>query len=242
MLALRDARPTLILLSATLAWAAPVQADLRSRLLALVPDTTQAAEILKWGVDPEIVVIRERITQAVRQDPAWFRDYSDLFPGRTPPYHPKFGVSEGEYRRLLTESGVRLLKTGGAARVTVTVTSTRVTFQGGTNGAEVLKGITLNLTTGELRVPEGFTAKPHSVSVNGQNDNVGLPSRTGWGWSIVGTNAQTKTVVRANLSLLQLETGEVLLAYNRASSVNHKPQPEVDLNLLYTKRNPSVKR
>ncbi|WP_157448821.1 hypothetical protein [Deinococcus peraridilitoris] len=225
--------PTLLcggLLSLALA-----QGDLRARLLAFMPDNGQVAEVMVWTPDPQIMAIKERIRQASQQDPRWFREYAAEHGADSPPWHPKFGVSEGEYQRSLSPDWVRLERTGKTVRLLVVKTGNRVTFQGGV-GAEALRGLSLDVASGELRTAEGFTARPRTVNVAAKDDHLGLGARRGWSWQIEDVNLRTRTAVIANLGLQQLSNGGVLLAYNRGSTVDGKRQPEVSLALIYDKK------
>ena len=216
--------------------AALAQSDLRARLLLLLPDNGQSAEIMRWETDPMYNAIQDRIRQAMSLDPRWFREYAALHRNTDRlPYHEKFGVSESEYQRYQADDWLHLERTGRTARLLISKTGNKVTFHGG-SGAEALRGITLDTVSGELSIPEGMSAKPRPVSVAAQDDRIGLGARKGWGWSIEGVNLKTRTAVVAKFHLMQLSSGAVLLAYNRGTLVDSKRQPTVDLTLIYDKK------
>lgn len=216
--------------------------DMRARLQPLLPDHLQSADVMNWVPDAEVAAIKERIRQASRQDPRWFRDYAAEHSGESVlPWHPKFNVSESEYQRALSPDWVSVQKMGKSARLYMAKTSERVTFQGGP-GAEVLRGLSLDLNTGELRTPDGFVARPKAVNVPAVADTTGLGARRGWGWHIESVNLVTKTAVIANFNLLQLSSGAVVLAYNRGSTVDRKLQPQINLTLMYEKKSGVSKR
>lgn len=235
MPALRSHLPLRALVGASLLSVALAQSDVKGRITAMLPDNGQAAEVMEVGLDDEIRDIQTRLRQAQRQDPRWFSSYSSSH-AADPflPYHPKFGITEREYERFLTDSGIRVVRSGRTARVNVTIVGGKAIFQGGV-GAEALKGIVLNIATGELKLPEGPSARPHTVYVNGRTDDTGLGTRSGYGWKL-SMSGQNGMSIWANFNLVQLAGGAVLLAFNKVTVVNGRYQPEINLNLLFEKK------
>ncbi|WP_157463467.1 hypothetical protein [Deinococcus pimensis] len=238
MRAPRSPRTLRVLAVATLLSVSLAQNDFKARMTAMLPENNQVAEIMEFGYDQEIQNIQERFRQAERQDPRWFRDWRAAHADDPIlPYHVKFGVSAQEYERLLTDKGLRLVRTGRTARLNVTVSGGRMIFQGG-SGAEALKGIVLNLNTGELRVPESsVVARPQTRYVNGRGDVLGLGTRSGWGWEVSSANPQSRVNIWANFTLMQFSNGTVLLAFKKAALVDNRYQPEIDLTLFYDRKN-----
>lgn len=229
------------LIGASVAGPAQAQLDLKARLLALLPEGTQAVNEMSWQRDPDLAAIELRMNQAVQSDPRWFREYfASHSADEQIPYHPKFGVTERDYVRYSEDPGVRLVKTGKLLKVTTIKQGNRLIFQGGA-GTEMLRGVSLDLVSGELRIPEGYTAKSHAVNVvvaPGRVDAFGLPARKGWGWSINPTGAAGpgKTSVWARLTLVQFAGGPVLLSYNRAVVANGRQRPNETLDVMYEKK------
>lgn len=209
--------------------------DLRSKMQALLPDGVQYASLLSWSRQPQIVSIEQRILRAGAQDPRWFRSYfASLQPGETPAYDTRLGVSADEYKTWLVFKNSYRLQPVGMARMSVSRSGNKLTFSG-SQGAEALRGLTIDLATGELRTPEGFGGPPHPVYVSAAQDQVGIGERSGWGWKVEGSNPATKNAILANLNVWQLSNNEVLINYNRKSLINGARQAEIDLNLRYTK-------
>lgn len=218
-----------------LAGVALAQGDLKAKLLALLPTSVQYASMLNWSRQPQIVSIEQRILRAGAQDPRWFRSYfASLQPGDTPAYDVRLGVSADEYKTWLVFKNSYRLQPVGTARFYVTRTGNKLVFNG-SQGAESLRGLTIDLVTGELRTPEGFGAQPHPVYVSAAQDQFGIGERSGWGWKVEGSNPTTKNAILANLNVWQLAGNGVLINYNRKSLINGARQAEIDLNLRYTK-------
>ncbi|MFC6664712.1 hypothetical protein ACFP9V_04655 [Deinococcus radiopugnans] len=136
------------------------------------------------------------------------------------PYDPRLGISEEDYRRYLVFQEV-LVSSSKTARLALTRDSGRVVF--GSNPAlnNVLDGLSINLRTGELRGPEGYSALPTPVVPSTAPDRV-LPVRSGFQWKLLGSDATAGNGVRATLNLLELESGLIILNYSRTSMINRK--------------------
>lgn len=211
----------------------------RARVQALLPAPGQDAALLAWTRNAQVEVISERIAQAGRLNPVWFRAYfASVVPGSSPAYDSHLGdagVSPEDYQLWLKfRNKISLQATGESVRLNVTRSGNKVVF-GGAPGAEALKGLTLDLASGELRTPEGFSAKPRAVQVSADQDQFDIGARSGYGWTVQGSDPKTQNAIRATLNMFQLANGQVLLSYNRRSIVAGRLQADVDLNLLYGK-------
>lgn len=225
--------------------------DLKGRLAALLPDNGQSAQVMDIVRDPAIAALEKRLSQAIAQDPRWFDEYrraninaSEL------PWSAKLGLTRNEWVTLNKDSGKRFTRAQPprTASVAWQRSGNRVTFTRG-SGTENLGGITLDLVTGELRLPEGYSAKPYNVDVtikngvdkNGYVDAFGQ-SRRGLGWSINVMTSSTR--FEARFYLLQLESGALVLSYDRTSLVRDQRlvTPKSTLMLMFDKRGATSKR
>lgn len=50
--------------------------------------------------DPRLLELQKRMTEAVKQKSAWFKEYKQMY-GQPVPYHPNLGLSQDEYKELL---------------------------------------------------------------------------------------------------------------------------------------------
>lgn len=233
-------RPFHALLGVAALGVALAQSDLRPRLGVMLPDGPQTVELLEWQPNNEVVVIRDRFLQAQRADPHWFRAYEDAHADEAVlPWHPKFGVTASDYQKYLTADRGSFVRTGKTTTLLLEKLGNKVIFRGG-NGVEALRGLLLDLVSGELRLPEGFKALPEPVSVN--TSGAGLAPRRGYAWHMEGADTTSKLVLRAQLSLLRFDDGSVLMSYNRVSAKNGKRLPSVDINVLYGKKAEVSKR
>lgn len=208
----------------------------RVRVQAMLPAPGQEATVLAWARNAQVEVISERIAQAGRLNPAWFRAYfASVVPGSTPGYDQHLGdagVTPADFQLWLKFRNKISLQPVGSLRLNITRSGNKVLF-GSAPGSEALKGLTLDLATGELRTPEGFSGKARSVQVSAGDDQFDIGARSGYGWTVQGSDPRLQNAIYATLNMFQLANGQVLLSYNRRSIVAGRYQPEVDLNLLY---------
>ncbi|PYE53533.1 hypothetical protein [Deinococcus yavapaiensis] len=219
--------------------------DVRSRLAALLPDSGQSAQVMSLVRDSNWLALQRKLQQAIAQDTRWFDEYRRVNATATDlPWNAKFGLSRDEWEAFNKDSGWRFIRTVPAQTVRVAFqrVGNRVTFLG-TSGAEGLDGLSLDLSSGEMRLPEGYTTKPYSVDItvrNGRDTKSGYvdpfgQSRRGLAWKFVVMNSTTQ--VSAYVHLLQLENGSVVLSYDRSVGVrNQKLLPKVEIRLQFDKR------
>lgn len=209
--------------------------DLRARLPALLPSRVQAASLLSWDRLPEIVRIEQRIWQVGTQDPRWFQAYlSGAASGRPLEYDARLGVSAEEFNKWQAFRTIYRLQTVGTARFTVTRSGNKLIF-GGSQGAEALQGLSIDLNTGEARAPGGFTGKPRALHVSAERNRYGVGEAWGWAWTIQGHDPASKSAMLAYLGVVELSNKDVLISFKRNLQFNGVAQPSVDLNLRYTR-------
>ena len=208
------------------------QSDLRARLSPLLPQPGQNARIMEWRTTAAgVATIQDRLADNA---PALLEDFvASVRLGRVPPYDPRFGVTRDEYARTVVFRNT-LTSTSRGVRLNVIRTDRKLTF-GQAVGAEAMRGVSLDLVTGEMRLPEGYIARPHAVQVSAELDGTGLGARSGWGWKFQGSDPKTFNAIDASISLMRLASGSVVLTFNRISIVKGRLQPEVQLYLTYTR-------
>ena len=81
--------------------------------------------------------------------------------GLPPVYDQRLKISEADFRRYLVIQQ-ELQPSGKTVRLSVLRDATRLLF-GDAGGTSLLRGISLDLATGEMRFPEGFTARPEAL-------------------------------------------------------------------------------
>jgi hypothetical protein len=191
-----------------------------SRLAALLPLQGQSVTVMEKRPSLSTVDLRTRVERVGGSPEALYQVIVSASKGVRAPYDPRLGISEEDYRRYLVFQEV-LVSTSKTARLALTRDSSRVLF--GSNPAlnNVLDGLSINLRTGELRGPEGYSALPVPVVPSTAPDRV-LPVRYGFQWKLLGSDATAGNGIRATLNLLELESGLIILNYSRTSMINRK--------------------
>ncbi|MHA0042187.1 hypothetical protein [Deinococcus daejeonensis] len=168
--------------------------------------STVALELVVAGAGGDREVLRQVTATAAR--------------GVAPTYDKRLNISAEDFKRYIVFQNT-LASTGKTFRLTVSRDATRVSFGDGPYMNGVLKGVSIDLKTGEMRGPEGFSARPVAVPANDDPDR-GLLVRSGFQWRMNGNNAQIGNGVRGTLNLLHLGSGRVLLSYTRKSMIDRK--------------------
>lgn len=200
------------------------------KLSALLPQPGQSAQVMKLGSRLAIVDLQKRVVdtggsrealQKVLEQAAW---------GQVPSYDERLNISRAEFGKYLAFQPV-LMPTGKSVKLNLSRDATRVTF--GDVGAGIpLRGLSFDLKSGELRVPEGFSFLPVPVAPNTAPDR-SLDIRGGYQWNLRGYSAETQNGLSGQLSLYQLGNGQTLLAFKRTSMVRGAVN-EAEVLLMYS--------
>ncbi|MDV6375035.1 hypothetical protein [Deinococcus arenicola] len=190
------------------------------RLAALLPLPGQLVTVMEKRPSLSTVDLQTRVLRVGGSPEALYQVIISAGKGVRAPYDPRLGISEEEYKRYLVFQEV-LVSTSKTLKFPVLRDSGRVLFGNvaGLNG--VLDGLSINLRTGEMRGPEGYSALPVPVVPSTAPDRV-LPVRTGFQWKVIGSDATAGNGVKGTLNLLELESGLIILNYNRTSMINRR--------------------
>ncbi|WP_234009121.1 hypothetical protein [Deinococcus sp. NW-56] len=223
MRALRLSLMMLLLGSVTLApvevQAAPVGVALPSgwlpRLVALLPQPGQSAQIMNWQASRLIVTLPVRVVEMGGDREALRVIMSKFSRGEKPDYDPRLGISRAEFESyLLFEPS--LASVGKRVKLPATREGNRLRF-GDVAGLDgVLRGLEIDLLTGELRAPEGFSGKPQAF-VAGNAQERALDVQSGFEWNLRGNDPYTQNGVNLNVQLLALRGGQTVLSVRRFS-------------------------
>ncbi|CAM3669597.1 hypothetical protein DESA109040_19250 [Deinococcus saxicola] len=224
---MKAARTLLFLVcSAVLVWSQavevvpPLTAGNVSRLAALLPLPGQSATLLEKRPSLSTVGLQTRVLRVGGSPEALYQVIVSASKGVRAPYDPRLGITEEEYRQYLVFQSV-LASTGRTLRLPLTRDGVRMVF-GNTSGLNgVLEGVSINLRTGEMRGPEGYSALPTLVPPSTAPDRV-LDVRSGFQWKVIGSDATAGNGVKGTLNLLELGSGLIVLNYTRTSMINRK--------------------
>ncbi|GGL03709.1 hypothetical protein [Deinococcus radiotolerans] len=192
----------------------------QAKIAALLPQVGQSVTLLERRPSISTVGLEFVVASAGGDRDVLRQVTASAARGIAPVYDKRLNITPEEFKRYLVFQNT-LASTGKTFRLVVTRDPSRLTFGDNAYMNGVLKGVSIDLKTGEMRGPEGFTARPIAVPANDDPDR-GLLVRSGYQWRMIGNNAQIGNGVRGTLNLLQLASGRVVLSYTRKSMIDRK--------------------
>ncbi|PNY81143.1 hypothetical protein [Deinococcus koreensis] len=200
--------------------APPLNPGWQSRLAALLPATGQTASVMRRQPNLTILDLTRRVMYVQGNREALNKVLSDYQSGVQPTYDERLGITREEFKRYLVIEE-ELVSSGRTVRLPVTRETSRLTFGDAPGLDGVLKGVSIDLRTGEMRVPEGYAARPIAVAPNTAEDGR-LPVRSGFQWKIKGSDSKIGNGVNGTMNLLQLTDDQIILSYKRTSMIARK--------------------
>lgn len=204
------------------------------RLTALLPGSGQTAQIMKMGSRLALVDLQRRVVNVGGSRQALQTVMASAARGEAPAYDPRLGLSREEFSRYVAFQPV-LMGTGKFVKLAVVRDAFRLTFSDAPANS-VLRGLSFDLRSGDLRVPEGFVFRGMQVipSAAATRD---IDIRSAFIWNVRAFNAEAQNGVHGQVSLYQLGDGQVLLGYHRLSSLVHGVfnNTESELIVKYTR-------
>jgi hypothetical protein len=187
----------------------------------LIPVGAVPVAVMNVAVPPRLQELVQRFQAAVQSDPAWLLEYTkeNDRPGEPLPYHPKMGVSEVEYKEMLSLMKEMRMVTAAKAEITVRAEPNgRFTFDGG-HAVPELTGISIDLEKNRVETPFGTTTTTNEIKPSPEQKVTGPWSGVSWKREEFNMDTMTGTVVQFNIGRLQ-ESGRGILYYNAKRAVN----------------------
>lgn len=203
-----------------------------AKLAGLLPQPGQVVQLLGQRPSLTLVELQRQVTRAGGSPDALRAVMVSAAKGQKPSYDERLGISRVEFERYLVFQPV-LVPTGKSVKLPLTREGTRLRFGDVPGLGGVLRGLVLDLATGELRTPEGFATKPRPVPASNAPDRT-LDIRGGLEWAVKGNSPVTQNGVNGQLQLLQLAGGQVIFSYYRLSML-HGTINEGGVTLSYTR-------
>ncbi|ABF46376.1 hypothetical protein Dgeo_2082 [Deinococcus geothermalis DSM 11300] len=227
MKALRAALLTLLVLGGAAVTSTPVgaassvenlPAGWQSKLAALVPQPGQLVQLMERRSSLAFVELQQRVAMAGGSRDALRAVMLSVAKGEAPTYDERLGISRQEFQQYVVFQPT-LVATGRSLKLPLTRDGNRLKFGDapGLNG--VLRGLVLDLGTGELRTPEGFGTRPRAVVPSTAPDRT-LDIRGGFEWTVKGNSPVTQNGISGQLQILQLGGSQVILSYSRLSMLH----------------------
>ncbi|MBB5234380.1 hypothetical protein [Deinococcus budaensis] len=186
-----------------------------SRMAAMLPQPGQSVQPMEWRSSGLTVELPQRVAQLGGDREALRAALTKVARGELPEYDQRLGISRAEFDSYLVFQS-SLAPVGKRLKLPLTREGNRLKFGDASGLGGVLRGLVLDLTTGELRTPEGFGGRPQPFTPLTDQERR-LAVRSGLEWNIRGNNPYTQNGVKATLRLLHLASGQFVLDYDRFS-------------------------
>ena len=214
--------------------AVPPDLGLRARLGALLPAPGTTAQFMQAQTRLSVIDFQQRVTQSGGDLKVLANVLGQAQQGTIPSYDERLGITQAEFQRYLYLIFSKTLEPSGrTVKLALTREGSRLSF-GDAGGASILKGLSIDLSSGELTTAEGFSARPRSVQISPAKDATGMGASSGLAWDVRGSNPRSQNALQGHLSLLQYGGGQVLLSYNRVSILKGRIS-EDNVTLMYRK-------
>ncbi|UQN07305.1 hypothetical protein [Deinococcus sp. QL22] len=201
--------------AATTQGSTPLPAGWQAKLASLLPQAGQATQILERRSSLSLFELQRRVTNVGGSPDALRTVIVTVSQGKAPAYDARLGITQDEFKRYLVFQQ-SLAPSGKSLKLPVTRDNGRLTFgdTAGMNG--VLRGVSIDLKTGELRVREGFSARPNAVTPSSSSADR-LDVKLGYQWNLRANDPVTQNGIRGQFTLLLLNSGQIILSYDRFS-------------------------
>lgn len=202
---------------------ASLPAPTATRLAALLPGNGQVAQIIKLGSKLTVVELQKRVLEVGGSREALQNVLAVIAKGGMPTYDERLGITRDEFSELSKYLAFQpiFVNTGKTVRLPVTRDAGRVTFADAP-GLSILRGLSFDLRSGELRIPEGFTIKAQAVATSAAPDR-SLDIKQAFLWDIKVYSAATQNGASGRLWLYHMANGQVVITYKRMSMIKGIP-------------------
>ncbi|WP_424951482.1 hypothetical protein [Deinococcus sp.] len=212
--------------------ALPPENMTRTRLLGLLPIPGMLAQLMQSQTRVSVIDFQQRVTQSGGDLKVLANVLGQAQQGNIPSYDERLGITRAEFQRYLIFRNT-LEPSGRNVKLALSREGNRLVF-GDIPGIGSLKGLSIDLSSGELSTQEGFSARPRAVQISSAQDSTGMGFSSGLAWDVKGSNPASQNALQGHLSLLQFSGGQVLLSYNRVS-IQKGRISEDNVNVMYRK-------
>ena len=203
---------------------------LRGRLQLLAPPPGIQVQVMQPEIEISVLDFQKRVRDSGGDLKVLAYILGQADKGLKPTYDERLGIARDEFQRYLIFRNT-LKQSSRSIRLNITRSGNRLTF-GDTAGASILKGLSIDLNSGDLTTQDGFSARPTMVQASAAKDITGMGASNGVAWDVKGS--KPSNALQGHLSLLQFAGGQILLSYQRVAIINSR-FTEGNINLLYRK-------
>ena len=205
----------------------------------LLPAGEVVADVMALAPSPRLQELTRRFREAVSKDSEWWRGFVAKAPaGQPPPYDPRMGLTEAEYREIQDPANRPRLAKSREVRLTFRPIGERA-FEISAPGLPDLDKVTIHFKEDYAETPFGRL----SPSKTTYNDDASSPTGrwSGVQWSLDTGSPDRKSGTVAKLALGQLESdGRTILYFTAQEAKDGNLVRRADATVYFTaKRGPS---
>jgi hypothetical protein len=180
---------------------------------ALLPVGSWSADVMEVVAPPRLLELSQRFQSAARQDSAWFTAYIKTAPSGQPlPYHPRLGLTAGEYREFLALGDSMRMRP--ADRATLHVTRTPKGWRIETDSSLFdVRVIEIDTVTGLVQTPMRMAGGATRVVAGARQQTTGPWDGVQWRREEMSRFPETGSTVTFALGRLR-DSGRILLYYD----------------------------
>lgn len=208
-------------------------AALPARVAALLPQAGEQGQIMRLGSRIATVDLQRAVTEAGGNAAALRSVMTAVAKGQVPTYDARLNISRETFGRYVAFQPV-LEGTGKTMRLALTQDARRITLGAMPGTASILRGLSFDLRTGELQVPEGFTFRPQAIAAVTARDR-SIDIRGGVQWNLHGYDPIAQNGIAGQLNLYQVGHSQVLLTFKRMNMVRGIPGQPSEVMVSYTR-------
>ena len=175
--------------------------------------------VLEVGAPPRFTELATRIQAAARANTEWFRAHAQATPeGQPMAYDARMGISEAEYKEMLSLAETLVVQRGGTGTLRVATIPNGWRLEGGTAFPEV-HGVEIDTVARVVRTKFGQLG---DFSLVEANDDQRVTGRwTGSQWKLTDVDEATGNGVAASFVLGKLEANNRTLLYFEAKRASN---------------------
>ena len=179
----------------------------------LLPVGPADVDVMEVAGPPRYQELSRRFIETLRRDPEWTAAYVRAAPETGPlPYHPRLGLTEVEYREMLTLIDSLRIRAVGVAPLIVRSIATGWRLDGDSTLSE-LTGIEIDTVAGVIRTPFGQASGPTLAPATAKQHVTGPVDQLVWKHEALSPDVSEGVSINFSLGRLR-ESGRTLLYYD----------------------------
>ena len=184
-----------------------------TRLRALLPRGRITVEVLEMWSPPRMVLLTQRLQQAIQADPSWWQEHVRRgVPGEPLAYDARLGLTEPEYREYLALTDSMRMKPARTTDVIIEPSQSGWRF-GAASSIPGLRGVEIDTIANVVHSPFGDLATADPIIARSTQRATGPWGGPRWNLDAVDTTTLSGAVAQFAIGK-HAETGRTIIYYD----------------------------